>query len=255
MQTITPDIVRSLALFTGLSEREKDGLVLGGKNRRYAAGQRLFVHGDPIRNFYVVCEGAIQLFRETPDGHEMTAEVFIAGDAIGETEILQLSPAHQFNAIAVKDSLLMEFPVVWLRDNIKRHNIIALNLLGMLSRRNDVATLEAEHKATMAAPQQVACFLERLCILHDFDPHGFDLPYSKTLIASRLGMELETFSRALAKIREHGISVQGARVSFDDIEKMEAYVCANCSIAGNCNEHAMLRQRLLVNKAKQAARA
>jgi len=122
----------------------------------------------------------------------------------------------------------------------------------MLSRRAHIATVEAEHKATMTAAQQVGCFLERLCILHDFDPHGFDLPYSKTLIASRLGMELETFSRALAKVRDHGISIQGSRVSFNDIQEVEDFACADCSMAGNCDEHEMLRQKLLQRKAAHA---
>lgn len=255
MQMIASHIVRNLPLFIGLSEQEKDRLIQGGQQRPYANGDYLFRHGDPIHNFYVVCEGAVQLFRETPDGHEMTTDVCLAGDAIGETEILQLSSTHRFNAIAIKDSLLMEFSVAWLKDTIKNHNILALNLLGMLSHRNSVAALEAEHKATMSAAQQLACFLERMCILHDFDPRGFDLPYSKTLIASRLGMENETLSRALSKLRDHGLSVQGNRVSFNDIEKMEAYVCSSCSIAGDCNEHEALRQRLLVNKTKEIRRA
>lgn len=251
-QTIIPQMLRDLPLFTGLPERERDSLIRGGKTHRYEKGQNIFRYGDPIRSFYIVCEGAVQLFRETPDGHEMTSEVLIAGDAIGETEILQLSPTHQFNALAIKNTTLVEFPVSWLKDNIQDNGALALNMLGMLSRRAHVATVEAEHKATMTAAQQVACFLERLCILHDFDPHGFDLPYSKTLIASRLGMELETFSRALSKIRDHGVSVQGNQVSFNNIDEMEAFVCSDCSIAGNCGEHEQLRQRLLRRKAVHA---
>jgi CRP/FNR family transcriptional regulator, dissimilatory nitrate respiration regulator len=252
MQTVAPNVLRSLPLFAELGEQEKSILIQGGKMRRYESGQNIFLYGDPIHNFYVVCDGAVQLFRETPDGHEMTAEVLIAGDAIGETEILQLSPTHKFNALAIKDSTLLEFPVSWLKDNVKRNGTLALNVLGMLSRRAHIATVEAEHKATMTAAQQVACFLERMCILHDFDPHGFDLPYSKTLIASRLGMELETFSRALSKIRNHGISIQGNRVAFSDIQEMEDFVCSNCSISGNCGEHEQLRQRLLRRKPAHA---
>lgn len=244
MQTAVPAIVRVLPLFAGLSEQEKDGLIQAGKVRRLASGQNLFTFGDPVRDFTVICDGAVQLFRETPDGHEMTAEVLIAGDTIGETEILQSQPTHQFNAIAVKETAVIEFPVSWLKDNAKRHSILALNLLAALARRAQTATVEAEHKSTMSAAQQIACFLERLCILHDFDPHGFDLPYSKTLIASRLGMELETFSRALAKIRSHGITIEGSRVAFKDIRKMEEFVCGNCSIAGSCGEHETLRAQL-----------
>jgi CRP/FNR family transcriptional regulator, dissimilatory nitrate respiration regulator len=248
MQTAPPNVIRTLPLFTGLSEQEKDALLQAGKIRHCDSGQRLFVYGDAVRCFYIICDGAVQLFRETPEGHEMTSDVLIAGDTIGETEILQSQPAHKFNAIAVKETTIMEFPIAWLKENARRHSILALNLLAMLSRRIDTAVTESEHKSTMSAAQQVGCFLGRLCIFHDYDPHGFDLPYSKTLIASRLGMELETFSRALTKIREHGISVIGSRVSFHDIDEMEGYVCACCAHAGHCKEHKTLREKSLTRR-------
>lgn len=244
LQTIPPNILRTLPLFAGIAEQERDVLIQGGKIHHYANGEHVFGFGDPIHNFYVVCEGAVQLYRETPDGHELTADIFIPGDVIGETEILQLSATHQFNAIAIKETSLVEFPVGWLKNSIKRNSILALNLLGMLARRFNTAILEAEHKATMSAAQQISCFLERLCILHDFDPQGFDLPYSKTLIASRLGMELETFSRALAKLRENGISIQGNHVAFKNLLQMENFVCAHCSLAGNCHTHEILKERM-----------
>lgn len=247
LKTSSTPVVQSLPLFTGLSEQEKDLLIKGGKIRSYDAGEAIFHYGDPVTHFLVLCEGAVQLFRETPDGHEMTSEVLMAGDTIGETEILQDHQAHRFNALAIKKTTVMEFPLQWLKENARKYSAIALNLLAVLSRRTHIASVEAEHKATMSAAQQVACFMERLCILHDFDPKGFELPYSKTLIASRLGMELETFSRALSKMRDHGISVKGIKVSFDDIRKMEDFACGDCSIAGNCQEHEALKQRL--NKA------
>ena len=49
------------------------------------------------------------------------------------------------------------------------------------------------------------------------DVHGFTLPFKKSLIASRLGMELETLSRALPKLKEHGITVKGSQVVFHDV--------------------------------------
>jgi len=252
MPVAIPKIVRTLSLFADLNEREKDNLLRQGKIRHCPKDQHLFVYGDEVTYFYIIGEGTVQLFRETPDGHEMTSDVLIAGDTIGETEILNSQSTHQFNAMAVEDSIVMEFPIVWLKESAKSHSEFALNLLAALSSRIHIATIEAEHKSTMSAAQQVACFLERLCILRDYDPHGFVFPYSKTLIASRLGMELETLSRALAKIREHGISVIDTRVSFDDVEKMENYVCGDCSISDNCKEHEALKALLHEKKSNQA---
>jgi CRP/FNR family transcriptional regulator, dissimilatory nitrate respiration regulator len=255
MQIAVLNIARNLPLFAGLSEQEKEHLIQAGRMHRYAAGQRLFLYGDEVQHFYVICDGAVQLFRETPDGHEMTAVVLISGDTVGEVDILQSHPTHEVNAVAVKDTVALEISIGWFKENVKRNNLLTLNLSAILSRRLQAATIESEHKSTMTAAQQVACFLKRLCVLHDFDPHGFDLPYSKTLIASCLGMELETFSRVLTNIRDHGIAVRGKHVSFADLRDTESYACNNCSIAGNCYTHNTLREKLLAGKPTQAARA
>ena len=253
MQFVVPSTIFAAFLFSGLGEGEKASFVQAGRLHRCSRDQNLFVYGDAARSFYIICDGTIRLLRETPNGHEITSDILIAGDTVGETEILQGHPTYQFNAFAVKDTTVLEFPAAWLRESAKTNSGLALNLLAILARRTHLASVEAEHKSTMSAAQQVTCFLEHLCILHNFDPAGFELPFSKTLIASRLGMELETFSRALTKIREHGITIKGTHVSFDDLTEVENFVCGNCSIAGNCAEHETLRARLLKKKSTHAA--
>jgi CRP-like cAMP-binding protein len=42
-----------------------------------------------VKHLTIIGEGTVPPFRETPDGHEMTSGVLIAGDTIGETEILK----------------------------------------------------------------------------------------------------------------------------------------------------------------------
>lgn len=61
--------------------------------------------------------------------------------------------------------------------------------------------------------------------------------HTEKLIASRLGMEPETFSRGLATLKDHGIKAQNAKIVFCDIEAMEDFVCDHCSMAGECPTH------------------
>jgi len=241
MPTSVPDIVHGLPLFAGLNEQETGELIQEGRTRLCPKGRSLFVCGDEIRHFYILCEGAVQVFRETPEGREMTADILMVGDTLGELDLLQSQPTRSFNAVAINDVVVLEFSAAWFQKTVTYNSVLALNLLAMIARRADTVAIEAEHKSTMAAAQQVACFLERYCILHHCDPHGFDLPYSKTLIASRLGMELETFSRALVKVREHGMAVEGTKVSFVDIEEIGKYVCSSCSICESCKEYEALK--------------
>ena len=68
----------------------------------------------------------------------------------------------------------------------------------------------------MSTTEILASFLKDTCKSYGIDSHSFTLPFKKSLIASRLGMELETLSRALPKLKEHGITVKGSQVFFHE---------------------------------------
>jgi len=241
---IAPDTARGMPLFAGLAEHDRDTLLKGGRLRQVPRGQMLFAHGDPVTHFYVIVSGTMQLFRATPDGHEKTIAVAKSGQTMCEDEVMDSCHGHRVNGVAVEDSAVLEFPVTWLKETAKKYSVFALNLLSLISNRAHLAEVEAEHQATMSAAQLVACFLQRLCVLYDFNPKGFDLPYSKTLIASRLGMELETFSRTVAKLKEHGITVEGTHVAITDLVRVGEYVCGMCSISGECTTHQAMEKKV-----------
>ena len=237
-----PDNVKDLSLFSGMTEQDKQALLSGGKVRNCPRGQMLFAHGEPVTHFFVVVSGTFQLFRANADGHEKTIAIAKSGQTMCEGEIMDSCHAHRVNAVPVEDSVVIAFPAAWLKEAAKKYNVFALNLLSLLAQQAHLAEVEAEHQATMSAAQLVACFLQRVCVIYDFDPKGFDLPYSKSLIASRLGMELETFSRTLAKLKDHGITVEGSRVTITDMARIESYVCGMCSISGECQTHQVMEK-------------
>lgn len=236
--------LHALALFAGLNDKEKDALIAAGRLRQCPRGQMIFGHGEPVKHFYIVTSGTIQLFRANPDGSIKTIEILKSGQTMCESEIMDACRNHRVNATPAEDSSVMEFPVAWLKDAAKNHSAFALNLLSQIASQAHSAETEAEHQATMSAAQLVACFMQRLCVLYDFDYRGFELPYSKTLIASRLGMELETFSRTLAKLKDNGIVVDGTHVAITDLARIEEYVCSACSIAGDCPTHQAMEKKM-----------
>jgi CRP-like cAMP-binding protein len=239
-----PKSIRNTDLFLGLTEKEKDTLLQEGVLRACHKGKMLFAHGDPVTHFYIIKKGTFQVFRTNAEGQEKTIEVLKSGQPLGEDEILDNCQAHRVNAVALEESSVVEFPVAWLKDAARKYNAFALNLLSLIAHQVHMAKVEAEHQATMSAAQLVACFMQRLCVLYNFDPKGFELPYSKTLIASRLGMELETFSRTLSKLKDHGIKVEGSKVAIHDLKGIESYVCNFCSIVQDCPTHKTMGKRL-----------
>ena len=240
---IASSAIGDLPLFAGLNEVEKKLLIAGGRVRRCAKGKYLFLHGAPVTHFYLLTSGIVKLFRENAEGEEKTIDILKSGQTLCENEIMDSCRNHRSSAMAVEDAELLEFSVLWLKESAKRYSAFALNLLSLLSEQVHLAQLEAEHRASMSAAQLVGCFLQRLCVLHDLNPKGFDLPYGKALIASRLGMEVETFSRALSKLKNQGIMVNGTHVAFTDLKQIENFVCSQCSVSEECPTHQRLEKK------------
>ena len=235
--------IRKIPLFSGFTEEEKDELFKDGRVTSYQRRQTIFRQGDALQNLYIVCSGTVQVFRETPDGREITLDILSTGDIACTREIFELSSTHLANAIAVNDAVVMTLPKAWLVKTAQKNPMFALNLLSVISRQSRMIEVDAEHQATMSAPQLVACFLQHQCAAHGFNPRGFELPVSKSLIASRLGMELETLSRSLPVLKKYGMTVKGKQVVFHDFPSIEQNVCSHCSVMDTCQARKLVRQK------------
>lgn len=212
------DFVRNIPLFSGLSEKEKDALLEGGSLYSYPRKEHLFRQGDAIKYFYVMCDGIVQEFRETPDGHEVTANIYATGDVFCKTEIFLKDGCHHTNAVAVDNACVLQLPIEQFKETFQKYSSVSSRLLFSLSQFAFMKQVEVEQQVTMTSTEIVASFLRQLCVSYGLNPRGFTLPYKKSLIASRLGMEMETFSRTLPKLKEHGITVEGSHVRFDDLQ-------------------------------------
>ena len=70
-------IAKSSQIFSGLNEQEKEILLKDGKIRNLSKKEFLFRHADPSVNFYIICSGAIQIFRSSANGVEKTLDILV----------------------------------------------------------------------------------------------------------------------------------------------------------------------------------
>ncbi|MDE2335773.1 MAG: Crp/Fnr family transcriptional regulator, partial [Alphaproteobacteria bacterium] len=212
--TPCPDFIAGFPLLAGLQEHERDAFV--GEGRFFSGHKKelLFRQGDPVKYFYIIYAGSVRLFHLTPEGCEVTTDIRTKRDTVGTSGLLEPTGTHHSSAEAVDDVVVMEFS----RESFEKSlRALSFNLLTEFAQRVNVKQMEAEQRSVMTAVQRLACFLRRLCVANDLNPQGFDLPYSKSLMATRLGMQMETLSRAGARLKEQGISMKGKRVWIDAV--------------------------------------
>lgn len=228
--------IEKIPLFKGISLNVLQPFIESASLRKEKKGKLLFIQGDPAPLFFFVLSGWVKLFRETIDGTEAVIDVLTSGHLFGETAVFE-NNAYAYSAEIVEDAQIIPLPNFLLSETIKENNQLALNMLASMSRHGRQQDREIEHLTLQNASQRIGCFLLRLCPTETPGSVTLNLPYDKTLIASRLGMKPETFSRALAKLKnETPIEISGPTVKIRQLDGLISYTCNNCSHSFPCED-------------------
>ncbi len=231
-----PLFIKGISLFSGFSDELLAVFIHAAKSRNCKKGKVLYLEEDAADFFYAIRSGWVKLFHETLDGDEAVVDVLTTGHIFGETAIFD-SDIRACSAQIVEDSELLLIPNALLKEQISRNNTLAMNMLSSMSRHRRRQEKEIEHFSVQNAPQRVGCFLLRICPLGKENNIILHLPYDKTLLASRLGMKPETFSRALNTLRgATGIRISGARIEIDTIGQLTDFSCNACSSSYPCTD-------------------
>lgn len=230
------DLLLQHPLFDGISPSELQPYADQAVCKSHPKKHLLFVHDDDAEYFYIIQRGWVKLFRETLDGDEAVVDILTNGQILGENSIFG-DGSYPYSAEVVDDAVIYQLPVSLLKNHITTNNKVALNMLHAASYFRKKQTRELEHMKIQNAPQRIGCFLLQLYKPRNVQPIRIHLPYDKLLIAARLGMQPETFSRALLKLQqETGIRIKGATVEIDDISVLTDYSCSACSSSYPCQD-------------------
>ncbi|MEM7198156.1 MAG: Crp/Fnr family transcriptional regulator [Pseudomonadota bacterium] len=234
-QDVTGILQRSL-MFSDMGADILQPLVEAATLQIVPKGKILFVHEEKAEFFYVIVSGWVKLFRETLNGEEAVIDVRNSGHVFGEMAIFG-HDFYDYGAEVVEPAVLVTIPLAILRRLVEANTQISMQIFRLMSQAHRLQIGELEHRSVQNAPQRIGCFLLRLCKPGDEGPITLHLPYDKTLIASRLGMKAETFSRALARLRrETGIRTNGGSVEIDAVSQLSQYSCAACSSSYPCQD-------------------
>ena len=229
----TLSLLRTIPFFQEIDDKELAYFKAHTHVTHYDKNALLFLQGDPSETFYVVMDGWVKLFRETIDGQESVIGLCTVGDTFGENTLFQES-SYPMGAQAVDATAVLEISGAVIRDRIRNNSELALNMLAAFAKYTKQLELQVEHLSIMTAPQRIGCFLIKLCAYQKVGRVSVTLPYDKALVASYLGMQRETFSRSLNKLKNAGVHAEGAVITIDEIADLRDLVCNSCSNPDEC---------------------
>lgn len=210
--------LKSSPWFADVDDSQLSWLIKVGQLVTLARQDFLFRRGELCAHIFILLSGHIKLSIPDERGQEKVIEFLSPGKALGESALL---PGHRFiaDAQALDACELLSFSSVAVRAAIKRVPSFAEQLLMSLSLRFESLLRDIESVSLRTAAQRVVEYL----LIQPRTGDLANLPFHKRVIASKLGLQPETFSRSLQKLATDGlITVRGARVVIHDVAKMQA---------------------------------
>lgn len=223
-------LVRSAPLLAGMPETAFQAMMGVASIRRVKEGEQVFVQGEPATYFFMVLDGWIKVLRLTPAGSEAVVAVFTRGQSFAEAAAFT-EGRFPATAEAVTDARLVRFQSGNLRQLIRDNPDIGMSMLASTSGHLHMLVQQIEQLKAHTGAQRVAEFLLSLCG-EAGGPCRIDLPYDKTLIAGRLGMQPESLSRAFAKLRTHGVVIDQSVATVTNPGQLRQFVFADGSTFG-----------------------
>jgi CRP-like cAMP-binding protein len=182
--------------------------------RQLEEGETLFHHGQPVEYFYLLRRGQMKLFRLSADGQEKVIEIIRPGQTFAEAAMF-MDPklGYPVSAAAIEPAEVWAFDArIFL--GILRHSIDAcFGLMATMSARMHTQLNDIDRLTLHNATHRLVSYLLQEASENGADNSRIHLATPKNVIASRLSIQPETFSRILSSLtRQKLIEVQGQDV-------------------------------------------
>ena len=221
---ILPEELCRTPLFAGLDEDQLARVLKTAHVIKLDGGQHLFESQQDARQFFMVRSGAVRLYLSAPDGSEKVLHLVTPGQTFAEAITFLDSQKYPVNASAVSKSEVIAFSNTTFREILQESTDTCFRLMADLS-----AWLKRQIDEIDALTLQNATLRFTNYLLHQI-PAGqlqdvqIELAAPKHVIASRLSIKPESFSRILRNMQQSGlISVDGNTIHIKDVEALSTH--------------------------------
>jgi CRP-like cAMP-binding protein len=220
---LKPEELRHHHLFAGLSNEQLARVLNTTHLIQLDEGQHLFESRQEARHFFMVRSGSVRLYLSAPDGTEKVVHIAAQGDTFAEAITFMEGQVYPVNASALDACELLAFSNNTFRAILRNSTDTCFRLMADMS-----TWLKRQLADIDALTLQNATLRFTNYLLHQV-PAGakqevtVKLGAPKHVIASRLSIQPESFSRILRNMQKDGlISVEGSSIHIANAEALGA---------------------------------
>ena len=227
-------LLKGIPFFSGLSDTDIQWFSDRTRVVEYSKKSSLFQRGDAAENMFIIIEGWVKIFHINRDGEETVQAILTRHDSFGEEASLDESDYQYSAQVAGSGVKCMIVPAPVIRNKIRTDPSIAIKILSTIMYHFNQTGLMYDYFTKLTAAQRLAAFILKLSMDRG-NPETIQLPYNKILVASRLCMQPETFSRAIKRLSDDTNTIfKGREVIIHDVKELQEYCEVFCGKAREC---------------------
>ena len=213
-------LLAHVPLFNELNTEELARLAHGTREVTATRGDILFHKGDTPTGFHLIVYGQVKLAFTSPQGGEKVVDIVSQGQTFGEAVMFADRPFMVY-AQALADSLLLHIAKTVILEGLDADPRFGRKMIAGLSMRLHHLVSDVESYSLHSGRQRIIGYLLREQHADGEKTITVTLPTNKGVIASRLNLTQEHFSRILHDLSEKGlIVVEGRKIHINDVEKL-----------------------------------
>ena len=210
----TQEALAASHLFSGLSDAQLTEVRKHSHYMEFEEGKSLFCQGDDVISFYLVISGKIKLFRVSQEGKEKVVDIVSPGDTFAEALMFMDRPHYPVNATALSKCRVLGINASHFKGMLRESIDTCFILMGGMSFRLRGLIQEIDTLSLNTGTMRIVSYLLQNA---PDDSDSFELDIAKSVIASRLSVKPETFSRILKNLHLQNIlTISGRKVTIHD---------------------------------------
>ncbi len=219
----------TVPIFNGFACDDVLRLARGVTELKVAKDETLFRRGDHCDGFHLILTGHVKLAIISAEGHEKVVEILRPGQSFGEAVMFMDIP-YVVSAQALSESRLLHIAKKTLFDEMAQDPSLCRRIIAGMAQRLHHLLADVESYSLRSGRERVVAFLLAEAARNEIetDPNARQsifLATRKGVIASRLNLTQEHFSRVLHDLAESGlIDVQGRNIHLLDITRMRKMI-------------------------------
>ena len=216
-------LLTHIPLFNGLASEEISRIARSTREIHAGKGDILFHKGDTSTGFHLIVYGQVKLAFTSAQGGEKVVDILGQGHSFGEAVMFMDKP-YMVYAQALSDSRLLHISKSVILDELEKDPRLGRKMIAGLSIKLHHLITDVESYSLHSGRQRIIGYLLRDNLDSDEKSLSVTLPTNKGVIASRLNLTQEHFSRILHELSEKGlIVVDGRKIGIPDVEKLRCH--------------------------------